>query len=179
MGNRLPLKLVGTLNIDKGQSYTNLDIRDQILESFQKQRFISSLRPTEPLFEFDLQVNAAEAIKVKNRGVDATLSTNLSVKGTDVFPTLGGAISIPSGTFLYKREFRITHGDITFDELVSPPDPRLNITGETAVSGYTVTVNVSGLASDVKIALAIDPSTRSDGSPINEKDILMLWFTPY
>jgi hypothetical protein len=174
IGNRIPLKLMGSVNIEKGQSYTNVDIRNQILESFQKQRFATTTLPSAPVVEFDVQLEASDSIKIKNRGINAVLASDLYLRGTDVAPTMSGSIGIPNGTFLYKREFKITHGDIIFDELVTPPDPRLNITGETTVSNYTITVNVTGPSSDVKVALSIDPATRSDGSPISEKDILLL-----
>jgi hypothetical protein len=173
-GNDLPLKLAGVINVDKAQSYANFDIRDQILENFQKKKFSSIAIPQDPLLMLDIKVLANDTIKIKNRSVNAVVSTDLSVKGTDSAPVLGGNITIPEGKFTYKREFTLKQGNIIFDEMISPPDPRLDITGSTVVSNYAVNVAVNGFASDPKVSLSIDPSNRADGSSISKKDILML-----
>ena len=173
-GNDLPLKLAGVINVDKAQSYANFDIRDQILENFQKKKFSSIAIPQDPLLMLDIKVLANDTIKIKNRSVNAVVSTDLSVKGTDSAPVLGGNITIPEGKFTYKREFTLKQGNIIFDEMISPPDPRLDITGSTVVSNYAVNVAVNGFASDPKVSLSIDPSNRADGSAISKKDILML-----
>ena len=173
-GKDLPLKLSGVINIDRAQSYANFDIRDQILENFQKKKFSSIAMPQDPILMFDIKVLANNSVKIKNRSVNAMMATNLTLKGTDSAPVVGGNITIPEGKFTYKREFTLNQGNIVFDEMLNPPDPRLDINGSTVISNYTVSVAVTGHASDPKVSFSIDPSSRTDGSEISTKDILLL-----
>ena len=173
-GKELPLKLSGVINVDRAQSYANFDIRDQILDIFQKKKFSTVVMPQEPILALDIKVLAGNTIKIKNRSVGAVLASELTVTGTDSAPILGGKLTIPEGKFTYKREFTLTRGNIIFDEMTNPPDPKLEINGSTVVSSYTVNVAVTGHASDPKVAFSIDPSTRSDGSEISTKDIVLL-----
>lgn len=173
-GNQLPLSLAGNISIDKASSQGNFDIRNQILEMIRKRRFNAPSAPENPVLSLDLHVNAENSIYIKNRNIIATLSGNLNISGNEQAPILLGQIQIPKGQFSYKRVFDIQRGTITFDEPISPPDPKLDIFGIANVSSYRVMVAVTGQVSDPKVALAIDPPTRQDGTPIEKMDILLL-----
>lgn len=173
-GNQLPLTLAGNITIDKAASQGNFDIRNQILEMIRRRRFNAPSAPESPILNLALQVNADDSIYIKNRNIVASLSGNLSISGNEQAPVILGQVQIPKGQFSYKRVFEIQRGTITFDEAISPPDPKLDIMGIANVSTYRVMVTVTGQVSDPKVALAIDPPTRQDGTPIEKMDILLL-----
>jgi hypothetical protein len=130
--------------------------------------------PVDPAINLDIQVTAADSIYIKNRNMAVTLGADMRVTGSEASPTVMGSLSIPRGKFFYKRDFEIRRGLLMFDEPVSPPDPKLDIIGESLVGGYRVNVVVAGHASDPKVSLTADPSVRQDGSAISKFDILVL-----
>lgn len=174
-GNHFPLRLSGNIVIDKAQSLTNFDVRNQIIEAMRINRISSpGTAPEDPYLKFDLHIAADNSILIKNRNLVARLSTDIKLLGTEEAPVLLGQIQIPKGKFNYKRDFDIQRGVIQFDEPVSPPDPRLDIIGESQISRYRVQVMINGYASDPKVSLATDPPTRPDGTAITKLDTLVL-----
>jgi hypothetical protein len=176
-GHKLPLNLTGNLEIDRLQSIGNFDLRKQIVASFYETRLSSSASGGEeqkPLVNLDIGVVADSSITIKNKSLEAVLSADMRIRGTDIQPLLLGQIIAERGTFNYRRTFKITQAVISFDEAVSPPNPRLDIIGEATVNPYKVEVVVDGSLKTPRIQLTIDPALRDDGSPISNLDILIL-----
>ncbi len=173
-GNQLPLRLAGNIDVKRGQSLSNFDIRNQILDMIRRRRINAPSAPKKPLLNLDIQVGSDNTITVKNRNLVAKAAADLRIMGTDQAPLILGQIQVPKGKFNYKRDFNITRGLIQFDEPVNPPDPRLDIIGESQVNRYRVQVMISGYASDPKVSLAVEPPNRPDGTPITKVDILLL-----
>ncbi len=70
----------------------------------------------DPTLNFDLRVSANDSIAITNRNIQAVLSGNLNLTGTDIAPVITGQIEVDKGNFAYKyrRDFRVTQGIITF-----------------------------------------------------------------
>ncbi len=178
-GHSLPLSLSGDLTIDRLQSIGNFDLRKQIVSSIYDPKLSSATANAgstsqAPLLLLDVAVVADKSITIKNKTLEAILSADLHVHGTDTQPLLLGQILADRGTFNYRRNFKINQAVISFDELVSPPNPRLDIIGETTVSPYKVEVLVNGNLQNPRVQLTVDPPNRDDGFPISNLDILLL-----
>ncbi len=177
-GHKLPLDLSGNLEIDRLQSIGNFDLRKQIVASLYETRLSSSssggLEEQAPFVNLDIAVTADNSITIKNKSLEAVLSADMRVRGTDVKPLLLGQIVAERGTFNYRRTFKITQAVISFDEPVSPPNPRLDIVGEATVNPYKVEVMMDGNLKTPRLQLSVDPPNRDDGSPITNLDILIL-----
>lgn len=173
-GSSLPLRLAGNVDVKRAQSMSNFDIRNQILDMIRKRRINAPSAPKEPILNLDISINADNTVTIKNRNLIAKASADLRVMGTEQAPLVLGQIQVPKGKFNYKRDFNITRGLIQFDEPVNPPDPRLDIIGESQVNRYRVQVMITGYASDPKVSLAVEPPNRPDGTPITKVDILLL-----
>ncbi|MBC7661351.1 MAG: translocation/assembly module TamB domain-containing protein [Chitinophagaceae bacterium] len=176
-GNEFPFNLSGNLKIDRFQSIGSFDLRKEIVSSLYETKLFNNIKgsgPVTPLLKLDVAVQADHSIQVKNKTIEARLSANLRVKGTDLQPLLLGQIIADSGTFNYRRTFKITQAVVSFDEPVSPPNPRLDIVGETIINPYKVNVQVTGDLAAPKVTLVSDPPTRDDGTAITSLDIVLL-----
>ncbi len=181
-GSSRPYQLAGNLQIDRFQSIGNFDLRREIIASLYDSKLLTKSRQDasteyKPLFTLDVGLNAERSILIKNKSVEATLSSSLRIRGNDVFPLILGQIIADRGSFNYRRQFKLNKAVISFDEPVNPPNPRLEIIGETTVSPYQVQVLVNGDLANPKINLACDPPNREDGSIINSLDIFLLLTT--
>ena len=176
-GNNFPFNLSGNLKLDRFQSIGSFDLRREIVASLYESKLFSSAggaAQAGPLVNLDIGLQADHSIQVKNKTIEAMLSANLRIRGTDAQPLLLGQIISDSGTFNYRRAFKITQAVVSFDEPVSPPNPRLDISGEAIINPYKVTVQVTGDLTAPKVTLTSDPPTRDDGTAISSLDIVLL-----
>ncbi|RYZ54313.1 MAG: hypothetical protein EOP07_16170, partial [Proteobacteria bacterium] len=176
-GNDFPFNLSGNLKLDRFQSIGSFDLRREIVSSLYESKLFTSSTggaPVKPLINLDIGLQADRSIQVKNKTIEAILSANLRIRGTDTQPLLLGQIIADSGTFNYRRAFKITQAVVSFDEPVSPPNPRLDISGEAIINPYKVTVQVTGDLTAPKVTLTSDPPTRDDGTAISSLDIVLL-----
>ncbi|MBF0440305.1 MAG: translocation/assembly module TamB domain-containing protein [Oligoflexales bacterium] len=169
-----PMKLSGNLIIDKALSAGKFDIRKEVLNKIYKTEVSTKSIPKNPLLELSIHVQANESVSIQNRNLAVILSSDVNITGNENSPVIIGNINIPKGKFTYKRDFEIQRGSIVFDEPSYPPDPKLDIIGETKVSTYKVSVYITGNASSPKVSLSIDPPNRPDGTTITKMDILVL-----
>jgi hypothetical protein len=116
---------------------------------------------------------ADQSIAVNNRNLQSVLSANLQVSGTDVSPVVRGQIDVNKGKFIYKRDFQILRGGITFDDPVKP-DPSLDIVAVSDVDNYRVFITIGGRASSPTVEFSVDPPTRESGTQISKLEILVL-----
>lgn len=172
-GKELPLRIGGEIRIVRARSTGEFDLRKEIFDAIRKRTYRVQSGPQNAIVELDLNVRAAQSVTLNNRTIQATLSTNLQISGTDASPVVSGVVEINKGKFVYKRDFKVTQGLITFDDPVRL-DPKLDIMAECDVSSYRVFVTVTGQASDPRVELSVEPPTREDGSVINKLDIISL-----
>jgi len=171
-GNGLPWRLSGDVNIARARSTREVDIRDEIISGFRKQISARTLAD-KPTLMFDLNVNADNSININNRNIQALLSTNLQITGNNVAPVVSGQVEVEKGKFIYKRDFTVTRGVISFDDPVKP-DPSLDILAVSEVKNYRVYIAITGKASNPVVDFSIDPPVNRNGTPINKVDIFVL-----
>ncbi|MCX6110527.1 MAG: translocation/assembly module TamB domain-containing protein [Proteobacteria bacterium] len=172
-GQGLPLKVAGDVVINRARSTREVDIRDEIINALRQKSIGSALIQEKPIVTLDLNVSASKSINIHNRNLQAKLSSDLHIKGTDIAPIVSGQIEVNKGKFIYKQEFNITRGLVTFDDPIKP-DPSLDILALSEVDTYRVYIAVNGRASDPTVEFSIDPPTRETGTPISKLDILVL-----
>jgi hypothetical protein len=172
-GKQRPFKLGGDIKILRARSTREFDIRDEIIGALRRRPFTSATLADQPYLNLDLNLSADKSIFITNRNVQANLSTDLHITGTELSPIVLGQFEFDRGRFVYKRDFRITQGIVTFDDPVSM-DPRLDILGASDVGSYRVFVAITGRGSEPKVDLSVDPPTRENGVPLTKVDILML-----
>jgi hypothetical protein len=121
----------------------------------------------------DLNVRADQSVNIHNRNIQGILSSNLSIRGTDIEPSVSGQVEINKGRFIYKRDFTITRGLLLFDDPVKP-DPSLDIVAQSEVDAYRVYISITGRGSNPTVEFSIDPPTRENGESIKKLEILVL-----
>ncbi len=172
-GKGRPYKVSGDLQVTRARSTREVDLGAEILNSIRKQAISIPSVASDPLVQFDLSIRADQTITVNNRLIQAVLSTNLQVGGSDQQPSVLGQIGIVRGKFVYKRDFSISRGIISFDDPLRV-DPTIEITAVSEVQNYRVYINMSGRASNPRVDFSIDPPTRQNGTAISKVDILVL-----
>jgi hypothetical protein len=171
-GSRFPLDVAGDINVVRARSVSEFDIRKNI-SLLRRRGFDSTNGPEKPLLNLDLRINSDNSIAISNRNIQTNLSSSLVVRGSEQNPNITGQIEIVRGKFIYKRDFNITQGILTFDDPLKI-DPKLDISAFSDVGGYRVFIAVSGRASEPIVDLNIEPQTRDDGTPISKLAIVAL-----
>ncbi|OQM77303.1 translocation/assembly module TamB domain-containing protein [Manganibacter manganicus] len=108
----------------------------------------------------DLVINAPNEIFVQGRGVDAELGGRLKLTGPVSSPQAVGKFTLRRGRLeILGKRLTFTEGDLSFaGSLV----PYLNLSAESKTSDATVTVTVSGEATDPKFSFSSVPALPED-----------------
>ncbi|WP_027167605.1 translocation/assembly module TamB domain-containing protein [Mesorhizobium sp. WSM3224] len=108
----------------------------------------------------DVTVNAPNQIFIQGRGVDAELGGSLKLTGQASAPQAVGTFTLQRGrlTILSKR-LTFTEGTVGFQGSLVP---YLNLTATTTTSSATVTIVVSGEATDPKFTFSSVPALPQD-----------------
>lgn len=105
-----------------------------------------------------INASADSRIDVRGMGLDSEWGANILLRGTTEAPRIGGRAEVVRGAYGFAgTRFELTRGVISFDEN-SPIDPRLDIAAETATTGLTVRVRVTGNAVQPQIDFTSVPS---------------------
>lgn len=108
-----------------------------------------------------IDVSAPGSVMVDGLGLESEWRTDsLQIRGSTDDPRLDGKVEIVPRQGFYSFagvRFEITQGDIFFDRNV-PLDPRIDIEAVTEVDALTVTVDVTGSASQTEIAFSSVPA---------------------
>ena len=124
---------------------------------------------------FDIQINAANTLRIQNNLADVWASADLKLQGTYDRPALFGRAEIDRGAILFEgNRYVVTRGTVDF---LTPPagriEPVFDIEAETRVrvpsQTFRVTLGVSGTMSNVSLSLGSDP-------PLPNADIIALLF---
>ena len=130
--------------------------------------------PTLPL-RLDVQVNAANTLRIQNNLADVVASAELKLQGTYDRPALFGRAEIDRGSILFEgNRYVVTRGTVDF---LTPPagriEPIFDIEAETRVrvpsQTIRVTLGVTGTMNNVSLSLGSDP-------PLPNADIIALLF---
>ena len=109
----------------------------------------------------DLQLEAPSQMFVRGRGIDAELGGNITVRGTAAAPVVSGGFTMRRGrlTILSRRLDFSDTSKITFGGDLTPA---LNMEATSTASSTTITVDVTGLATDPQIGFSSSPALPQD-----------------
>ncbi len=109
----------------------------------------------------DLQLDAPSQIFVRGRGIDAELGGNITVRGTAAEPIVSGGFTMRRGrlTVLSRRLDFTDTSKITFGGDLTPA---LNMKATSTAGSTTITVDVTGLATDPQIGFSSSPALPQD-----------------
>lgn len=114
------------------------------------------------LIGMDLNVDIPARLTVKGRGLDSEWGGRLHIGGSHVRPALSGEMNLLRGTFDFlDRVFDLSKGSLllTGD---TPPNPFLDMLGETRVLDTLVQVHLNGPARNFRLSLTSVPALPQD-----------------
>ena len=108
----------------------------------------------------DITVNAPNQIFIQGRGVDAELGGNIKLTGPASAPEAVGKFELQRGRLsVLAKRLTFTEGSATFSGSLIP---YLNLTAESTAGDATVTITVSGEATDPKFSFSSVPALPED-----------------
>lgn len=111
-------------------------------------------------FLLDLEVSAQDQIFVRGRGLNAELGGSIRLIGPASAPEAVGSFKLKRGRLgILGRRLDFSQGNITFSGSLSP---ELDFAATSSVNGGTVTVTVTGEASNPKFAFTSSPAAPED-----------------
>jgi translocation and assembly module TamB len=154
----IPEKLPGSLaNINVQHKNASKAIAEQKQEISPKGAANDKAGPGIAL---DLKIRAPRQIFVRGRGLDAELGGEVSVKGNSNAPNVAGTFSMQRGRLsIIGKRLDFSSGTITFGGGMMP---QLNMVATTTASSTTITVTVSGLASNPNFVFSSSPALPQD-----------------
>ena len=177
-GEKTPYLLAGDIRIEKARSTRKVDIIKEVVNVLRQESLVDESEGAlaDPLLKLNVNILADKSIVIHNNNIQATLSSDLRLEGSEIKQIILGRMDINSGKFIYKREFNIERGEIIFDDPIKV-NPKIDIVAITDVTPYTVTVAVTESASNPVVELIVDPPTRDDGSVITRLESIVLLST--
>jgi translocation and assembly module TamB len=121
-------------------------------------------KPTEWV-RFDIDVATGKDVRIENNLARARLLGKVKLSGTNVKPTLIGAVEVGEGAqaFFRGNTFSVGRGVLQFNGLW----PTFDLSAQSQVRGYLVNVKAFGRLDDPKISLTAEPA-------LSEADVLSL-----
>ncbi|MHA6645903.1 translocation/assembly module TamB domain-containing protein [Mesorhizobium sp. A623] len=108
----------------------------------------------------DITVNAPSQIFIQGRGVDAELGGSLRLTGPTSSPQAVGAFTLRRGRLeILGKRLTFTEGTLTFSGSLVP---YINLTAQSTTSDATVTITVSGEATNPKFTFSSVPALPED-----------------
>jgi translocation and assembly module TamB len=136
-------------------------IEVQEINASQTRKNGSEKTPAFPV-SLDLRVAIPARMSVQGRGLDSEWSGNLHVGGTQNQPLITGEMNLLRGKFIFlDRAFDLTKGSLALGGQ-APPNPFLEILGETRILENLVQVRISGPARDFRLTLDSVPPLPQD-----------------
>lgn len=114
------------------------------------------------LIGMDLNVDIPARLTVKGRGLDSEWGGRLHIGGSHVRPSVSGEMNLLRGTFDFlDRIFDLTKGSLLLAG-ETPPNPFLDMLGETRVLDTLVQVHLNGPARNFRLSLTSVPALPQD-----------------
>jgi outer membrane protein assembly complex protein YaeT len=167
-------RLSGSMTVRRGAYREPLSLAAGVVGALRRRTLETTGATGMPLFErLDLEVAivSRDDLLVDNNYGRMDVGLNLQLVGTAARPSLIGRATIREGGVLYLggRPYQIETGAIDF---TNPREvvPDLNLTARTRITGYDITLTVSGTPETVRATLSSDPS-------LGQSDIVSLLVT--
>jgi translocation and assembly module TamB len=143
-----------------------------VLDVRRRGKKAAPLAPDKPLvIGLDIKVNAPQQVLVQGRGLDAEVGGDLHVTGTTETPFVSGGFELQRGSFsLASSKLNFSAGGgISFNGagLKNKIDPTLDFTAQTAITGGTAKLTISGFADAPQFEFTSTP-------PLQQDDIMAL-----
>jgi translocation and assembly module TamB len=169
-GSRRLQVLSGMVNVRRGEMLVEADLFDLVerfLTEFAGGGGISGGSDVPPT-QLDIRAIANDSLAISNKSLDLVAGADLRISGSLEDPILGGRVTISRGLIddLFKEPYRITSGLVEFPGVSQRP-PRLNLEAETVISGYRITVLISGPFDNLRIIPRSEP-------PLPQADVIAL-----
>lgn len=114
------------------------------------------------LLGLDLRVTIPARLHVQGRGLESEWSGNLHIRGNHSKPVVNGEMNLLRGKFDFlDRIFTLTKGSLSLNG-ETPPNPFLEVLGETQILENLIQVRISGPARDFRLNLSSIPSLPQD-----------------
>lgn len=137
------------------------DIRIREINS-ARDRQATTQAETALRLNLDLNILLPDRLSVQGRGLNSDWSGKLHLAGTQADPKISGEMRLTRGTFdLLDRAFTLTKGKLTLSG-ENPPNPYLDIVGESQVGDTQVQVSLRGPARDFRLSLSSTPALPTD-----------------
>ena len=105
----------------------------------------------------EIEVEAYQSLRVRNRIADVTGSGDFTIRGTAQRPVILGTITLDEGTLsLENNRYEVTRGTVNFSNPRSTT-PVVNFEATTDVREFTVTVVVRGSLDKLNLSFRSDP----------------------
>lgn len=119
-------------------------------------------RTSDFLLDLDLKVAVPARMTVEGRGLESEWSGNIHVGGNQVRPVISGEMNLLRGKFDFlDRTFDLTKGVVSLGG-ENPPNPFLEVLGETQILENLIQVRISGPARDFRLSLTSVPALPQD-----------------
>jgi translocation and assembly module TamB len=113
-------------------------------------------------WRLDLDIDAANRLRVTGLGINSEWSADLKVGGTVTEPRINGRLDLVRGSYDFAgRRFDLERGTIRFVG-ESPPNPILDIVAEGGVQGLNATIRVTGRGQRPEFAFTSTPALPED-----------------
>ena len=175
-GKKAPYDVLGEVNLNSVNATKDFSVKKEILNLIRRQDISSVAVGKKPFLNFNVAIKAKKSINVKNRSMDFLMSSDLKLIGDSSQPNLTGILVIDKGKFIFRREFRVEKGNISFDQN-SKFDPTLDIVAVSDISSRRITMNITGRSSNANVDLTADPATDDSNNVLKKWDILVLLTT--
>jgi hypothetical protein len=169
----LPTTVSGDIEIVRARLNREFDIRNEIISGLRNAKFdVKESRSKESAI-LDIRLHSDDGISILNRNMNLILASDLKITGSDLDPKILGLIEIKQGKFVYRTDYKISKGLISFDPSQGV-DPTLDISANADIDKRRVDIEVTGKGSSPLINISVDPPTKDDGSIISETDAVLL-----
>lgn len=110
----------------------------------------------------DIHLQIPGRFLVQGRGLDSEWNGKLHLTGNATTPRINGNVSLRRGRFDFlDRIFTLTKGELNLNG-ATPPNPFLDIVGETQIHGTVTQVHLVGPAKNFRVLLSSDPVLPED-----------------
>lgn len=153
-----------TISESKPTSLRELDIEHrnapaEVLRQQSKQDPAQGRSSSAPIV-LDLRISSPTQTFIRGRGIDAELGGTIALTGTAAAPSISGAFELRRGRMqILTKRLNITEATITFGgDLV----PLIDLEATTTSGGATITINLTGLASNPSVTFNSSPALPQD-----------------